>query len=69
MRYDVVKRFSIGDNTAVMDSDDGLGLKNEIPINDGRFILLSVGMLNSENPFKSTMLLIKGLFNEDVVYT
>ncbi len=67
-KYEVVGKFKMGNDTAVIISGDGFALKNNIPINDGRYKLLSIGMLNSKEMFKRTALLIKGHFNEKEVY-
>ena len=70
MIYNVIDRFRLDDDTVVAIDGNGDGLKNNMLINDGRFTLLSTGMLNNVQNEKITkrIMLIKGDFTENTVY-
>ena len=67
MKYNVINRTLIGENTAVTILGNGEGLKNNIMINENRHKVISVGMVNSKTPFKTTILLVEGKFEESEI--
>lgn len=70
MIYNVIDRFKLDDDTVVAIDGNGDGLKNNMLINDGRFTLLSTGMLNNvkNERISKRIMLIKGNFTENTVY-
>ncbi|MCR5769379.1 MAG: hypothetical protein K6G45_13005 [Lachnospiraceae bacterium] len=70
MRYRVIDSFPLENNTAVAIEGDGEGLKNNIPINDGKYFLLSTGTVNTTQArITKRLMLVKGKFTDNEIYT
>lgn len=66
-RYKVIDIHELNGQTAVTIEGNGEGLKNGITINEGRYTVSSVGIQNTTEFGKYTVMLIKEPFIEDEV--
>ena len=69
-KYKVLDTFIIGENTAVMIKANGEGFHNDMPINNGKYRLLSIGIANYKlgAPRDKLNLFIEGKFDDEFVY-
>lgn len=71
MTYQVIDKYKLKDDTAIIISGSGEGLKIGCMINGGKYKVLSIGMMNVRNPedlLKNTPLVIEGDFDDEEVY-